>query len=152
MECAAGSDVALRADLLRRNDFIIRLHILRLRMQYFDLVARGLLADRVPLLDDDAAKSWVNLRNLAINRRCNTAVWQHATPTVHVETHMGPRADVPVSAEIARSAGSMPLFRRLDHVHEALNYGISRHAVFSITTYADIGGGQRPHLIGNEKP
>lgn len=150
MEGASGSDVALRADLLPRYDFILWFYVLRLRVEYFDIVARGLLADRVPLLDDDTAKSWVNFRDLAINRRRDTAVWQHATPTVHVDAHMRRRADVPVSTEIARSAGPMAVFRWLDHVHEALNYGITGHAAFSITTCADVGGRRRPHPIGNQ--
>jgi hypothetical protein len=45
----------------------------------------------------------------------------------------------------------MALFRRLDQVDEALNYGINRHADDSVTTCAGIGGGRCPHPITNQK-
>jgi hypothetical protein len=151
MEGATGSDVALGADLLSWLHEICRLHTLRLRVKYLDMVARGLLADRIPLFDDDTTKMRVNFRNLAKDRRPDAAMWRHASPTVHVDPHMWRRTDVPVGTEVAGAAGPMALFRRFDQVDEALNYGINRHADDSVTTCAGIWGGRCPHPITNQK-
>jgi len=48
------------------------------------------------------------------------------------------RADIPVSTEIARSAGPMSFFRRLDHVDEALDHGINGGQVHSPSRHAPI--------------
>jgi len=85
-----------------------------------------------------AAASAVDLRDPAIDWRRDAAVRQHAVATVHVEAHMRPGTDSPVSTKIARSAGPMSFFRRLDRVDEALDHGINDGQVHSPSRHAPI--------------
>jgi hypothetical protein len=124
----AGSNVALRADLLFRLNRVSGFNYLRLRMKDFNGITGGLLRSWIPLFNHDATHFRLYLSYVAIHWRCYRTMRRDAPASAHINADVWTRSCTSRSAELARWSGLMTVLGRFYEIDQSLDNRINCHS------------------------